>query len=48
MYSTSKESTTPNIHYTSLSAMFNPLHSSINQKLKNHLCNQSNYNEEYG
>ena len=37
------------IHYTSLSAMFNPLHSSTNQELfEKHLCNQSSHYEKYG
>ena len=35
------------IHYASLSAMFNPLHSIMNQELfKNNLCNQSSLNEK--
>ena len=34
------------ICYASLSAMFNPLHSSTNQELfKKHLCNQNSHNE---
>ena len=37
------------INYASLSAMFNPLHSSTNQELfKKHLCNQNSHYEKYG
>ena len=37
------------IHYASLSAMFNPLHSNTNQGLfEKYLCNQSNHYEKYG
>jgi len=36
------------IHYPSLSAMFNSLHSSTNQELfEKHLCNKSSYHEKY-
>jgi len=37
------------IHYSSLSAMFTPLHSSMNQELfEKHLCNKNSHYEEYG
>ena len=37
------------IHYTSLSAMFNPLHSSAKQELSEKLlCNQNSHYEKYG
>ena len=37
------------IYFTTLSAMFNTLHSITNQELfENHLCDQSSHNEKYG
>jgi len=37
------------VYYASLSATFNPLHSSTNQELvEKHLHSQSNYYEKYG
>jgi len=37
------------IHYTSLSAVFNSLHSSTNQELfEKHLCKESSHYEKYG
>ena len=38
-----------NIHYGSLSAMLNPLHSNKSQELfKKYVCNQSSNYEKYG
>jgi len=37
------------IHFPSLSAVFDSLHSSMNQELfEKHLCNKSNHDEKYG